>query len=87
MPLPPAANRTLSHSRMITCHGFEREDRLWDIEGRLLDTKAQTWVNRAGLRDLPAGEQFLDQLRQALDVADRWAMLAPRPQDFAQAAE
>ena len=32
-------------------------------------------------------EEFSVQLRDAIDVADRWARIAPRREDFAQAAE
>jgi len=35
-----AANpRRLMHERRIDCHGFRRNDGLWDIEGRIVDTK------------------------------------------------
>lgn len=69
MPLPPAANRKLSHTRVIDCRGYEREDGLWDIEGRLTDTKATTWIKRDGLRDLPAGEPAHDMwMRLTVDL-------------------
>jgi len=35
----PAARRHM-HTRTIRCEGFEREDGLWDIEARIIDTKA-----------------------------------------------
>lgn len=31
--------RELVHSRRIECHGYGREDGLWDIEGSLVDTR------------------------------------------------
>lgn len=34
----PAARRHL-HTRTIHCEGFERDDGLWDIEARIIDTK------------------------------------------------
>ena len=55
MPLPPAAPRKAVHTRSIDCRGYEREDGLWDIEGRLVDTKAFHWRRREGMADLPAG--------------------------------
>jgi Protein of unknown function (DUF2889) len=55
MPLPRPAARQLMHHRQIDCKGYEREDGLWDIEGRLCDTKTYTWKNRGGATDLPAG--------------------------------
>ncbi len=39
MPLPTAVPRKLLHTRKVHCEGFEREDGLWDIEARLMDTK------------------------------------------------
>lgn len=40
MPLPPpAVERKRVHKRTITLEGFRRSDDLWDIEGRLVDTK------------------------------------------------
>lgn len=46
MPLPPpAVARTPLHRREITLQGFRREDGLWDIEGRLVDTKAYPFSN------------------------------------------
>lgn len=40
MPLPPAAARESVHTRQIECRGYRRADGLWDIEARLVDTKA-----------------------------------------------
>ena len=39
MNLPPSAPRSHRHTRTITCEGFQREDGLWDIEARIVDTK------------------------------------------------
>ena len=36
MPLSKPAPRKHIHTREIKCLGFEREDGLWDIEGRLI---------------------------------------------------
>jgi len=46
MPLSPSANRKLVHTREVRCLGYEREDGLWDIEGRITDTKSYTFDNR-----------------------------------------
>jgi len=40
MPLSQPVARKLIHHRLIDCHGYEREDGLFDIEGRLTDTKS-----------------------------------------------
>lgn len=39
MPLPPPSERELLTRRTITCEGFRRTDGLFDIEGRLVDTR------------------------------------------------
>jgi len=46
MPLSPAAERKLIHTREVRCFGYEREDGLWDIEGRITDTKSYSFDNR-----------------------------------------
>ncbi len=38
----PAARRKM-HTRTIVCDGFRRDDGLWDIEARILDTKAYAY--------------------------------------------
>jgi len=45
MPLSPPVKRTLIHTREVRCFGFEREDGLWDIEGRITDTKTYSFEN------------------------------------------
>ena len=45
MPLSPPATRKPIHKRQIECHGFLRDDGLWDIEGRLTDTKSYDFTN------------------------------------------
>ena len=39
MPLSPPVGRQHLHTRRVTCQGFYRDDGLWDIEGRITDTK------------------------------------------------
>lgn len=39
MNLPPAAPRNHKHTRTISCEGYQREDGLWDVEARIVDTK------------------------------------------------
>ena len=67
MPLSKPAPRKHIHTREIKCLGFEREDGLWDIEGRLTDIKTYTFENhdRGGIA---AGEPIHDMLiRLTLD--------------------
>lgn len=39
MPLPAPASRKLMHRRTVECHGYQRDDGLWDVEGHMIDTK------------------------------------------------
>lgn len=55
MPLPPAARRRHVHVRTIECHGYQREDGLWDVEGRLVDRKSTDFQSLHG-RSVAAGE-------------------------------
>lgn len=69
MPLKPAAKRKHLHTRRITCEGFVRDDGLWDIEARLVDTKPFRFENRLGGRDREADEHIHDmRLRVTLDL-------------------
>ena len=45
MPLSPPVGRQHLHTRRVTCQGFFREDGLWDIEGRITDTKTYEHAN------------------------------------------
>ena len=45
MPLSPPVGRQHLHTRRVTCQGFFREDGLWDIEGRITDTKTYAHSN------------------------------------------
>ena len=44
MNLPSAVPRTLKHTRRITCEGYLRDDGLWDIDARIVDTKAYRYT-------------------------------------------
>ena len=55
------------HTRDIQCRGFERNDGLWDIEGRIVDTKTYSFENhdRGGVA---SGEAIHDmEIRLTLD--------------------
>jgi len=64
---PPAARRPM-HTRRIVCEGYLRDDGLWDIEARLLDTKAYpTREAERGRR--PAGSPVHDMaIRLTIDA-------------------
>jgi hypothetical protein len=53
MNLPPPAPRRHRHTRTISCEGYQREDGLWDIEARIVDTKTFRYREPfRGLREL-----------------------------------
>lgn len=67
MSLSDPAPRKRLHQRVINCEGFDREDGLWDIEGRLTDTKDYPFEN-AWRGWLEPGTPFHDMLvRLTLD--------------------
>jgi len=43
MPLPYPVPRRLIHTREIICHGYKRDDGLWEIEGTFTDLKADNY--------------------------------------------
>ena len=61
MPLSQPAPRAPIHKRAITCEGFRREDGLWDIEARLVDTKSYAFANTWRSQVLP-GEPLHEML-------------------------
>lgn len=67
MPLPASAVARLPrHRRSIVFEGYKRADGLWDLEGRLLDTKHHDYPLSSGLRR--AGEAVHDLwLRVTID--------------------
>lgn len=51
MPLPPAAvSRKRLQIRSIVIEGWKRDDGLWDIEARLVDTKDHDYPLASGIR-------------------------------------
>lgn len=72
MPLPPPAPRTLLHVRTIVCEGYARDDGQFEVDGRLLDVKAEDipdWDSSGGAPGvIPAGRPIHDmRLRLAVD--------------------
>lgn len=55
MPLPEPVPREPVHTREVQCRGYRRADGLWDIEGRLVDTKTYPFTN-AFRGEIPPGE-------------------------------
>lgn len=74
MPLSEPAARTPIHQRKIDCVGYRRADGLWDIEGRLVDTKCYFFSNpwRSGI---PPGEPVHEMLVR-LTIDGRFTVVA-----------
>jgi hypothetical protein len=73
--LSPAAPRALLHTRQVSCAGYEREDGLWDVEGRLSDVRTHDLDDSRGNFARRAGEPIhLMSLRLTLD--DSFAIVA-----------
>ena len=69
MPLSSPADRKLAHTRVVTCTGHERDDGLWDIEGRIIDTKPYSFPNRDRGGRIEAGEALHDMsIRLTIDL-------------------
>jgi len=67
MSLSTPAKRKHLHTRTITCHGYEREDGLFDIEAQIVDQKTYA-VDEPFRGHRPAGAHVHDmQLRLTLD--------------------
>jgi len=68
MPLTPAVERKQLHSRNIICQGYLRNDGLWDIESRLIDSKSYDFPNQDRGGSIHAGEALHDlSLRVTID--------------------
>jgi len=61
MPLPAAVPRRSIHRRTLKMEAFAREDGLYDVESRLIDTKPFPFVRLSSPVPTPAG-QFLHDL-------------------------
>jgi len=67
MPLSPAVSRPELHLRRIDLRGYRRDDGLYDVEARMIDTKCEELVLSDG-RMLPPGEALHDMwIRLVID--------------------
>jgi len=67
MPLSPPVERDELHHRRYDFHGYERHDGLWDIEGRIVDTKSYPFTNQ-DRGEIAPGEPLHDmEVRLTLD--------------------
>ena len=90
MPLTPAAPRTALHDRVVTCRGYQREDGLLEIEGRMVDTKTYRFANRDRGGWIEAGEALHDMsirltLDLSLEVVAAEAVIDASPYDYCTA--
>lgn len=70
MPLTPPAARQALHDRVVTCRGYQRDDGLLDVEGRIVDSKTYRFANRDRGGWIEAGEALHDMsIRLTLDLA------------------
>ena len=60
MPLPDPQPRRELHFRNIELRGFQREDGLFDIEGRLVDRKTYPFFRKGGDQETPPGTPLHD---------------------------
>ena len=68
MPISKPVARDHIHTRSIQCTGYKRKDGLWDIDGRLVDTKTYTFEN-LDRNDIPSGEP-IHQMVMRITVDD-----------------
>ncbi|HMA16590.1 MAG: DUF2889 domain-containing protein [Bacteroidota bacterium] len=67
MPLSPPVERSCLHNRTYDFHGYRRADGLWDIEGRIVDTKTYPFANQ-DRGEIPPGEALHDMsIRLTID--------------------
>lgn len=87
MPLSNAVIRKPAHTRVVTCLGFRRDDQLWDIEGRIIDTKPYGFANRDRGGRIEAGEALHDMsiritINDDLEVLDAEAVIDESPYNY-----
>ena len=70
-PLPAAAPRRRMHTRRIHIDGYVRDDGLWDIEARIVDTKGYPYVEPYRGRREPGSHVHDMMIRLTLDEALR----------------
>jgi hypothetical protein len=87
VPLTQPVSRELAHTRVVTCHGYRREDDLWDIEGRIVDTKPYRFQNRDRGGWIEADEALHDMsirltINLDLEVIDVDAVIDHSPYNY-----
>jgi hypothetical protein len=91
VPLSKPVSRKLAHTRVVTCHGYRRDDDLWDIEGRIVDTKPYRFTNRDRGGWIEADEALHDMsirltVTLDLEVVDVDAVIDAAPYNYCKSA-
>jgi hypothetical protein len=91
VPLSKPASRELAHTRVVTCHGYRRDDDLWDIEGRIIDTKPYRFKNRDRGGWIESDEALHDMsirltVTLDLEVVDVDAVIDASPYNYCKSA-
>ena len=87
VPLTEPASRKLAHTRVVTCHSYQRNDRMWDIEGRIVDTKPYRFRNQDRGGWIEADEALHDMsirltVNFDLEVIDVEAIIDDSPYNY-----
>ena len=87
MPLSEPENRELTHTRVVSCHGYRRTDGLLDIEGRIVDTKPYRFRNKDRGGWIEADEALHDMsirltVNLRLEVVDVEAVIDASPYQY-----
>lgn len=87
MPLSSPSPRKLAHTRVVTCRGYSRDDGLWDIEGRIVDTKPYRFENRDRGGWIEADEALHDMsirltINLDLEIIDAEAVIDSSPYNY-----
>ena len=67
MALSEPVSRRHRHTRKILCEGYLRDDGLWDIEGRIVDTKPYVYTEPYRGRRAPDSEVHDMSIRLTID--------------------
>ena len=91
MPLSKPVSRQIKHTRVVTCQGYQRDDGLWDIEGRIVDTKPYRFRNRDRGGWIEADEALHDMsirltVTLDLEVVDVDAVIDASPYNYCKSA-
>ena len=92
MPLSTPTSRKLAHTRVVTCHSYHREDDLWDIEGRIVDTKPYRFENHDRGGWIEADEALHDisirlTINMELEVIDADAVIDASPYNYCKSVK